>query len=471
MNDKNKNQVLKNQLTAMSVLLSRAQLAARLGQHYDNNRDIYEALGYDLELTYDKFAALYERQSIAKAIINRPVHATWLGEFGIIESDDDQETTLEKEWKKLDKQLGIKSRFVRLDKMACLGKYAVLLLGLNDVKTRDEFQNPVIGGNKKLLYVKPYAEDDISIQTWENNTNDERYGLPKIYRITFTSPDGNQTDQVLIHHSRIIHVPGELFKSETEGMPYLQSVYNRLKDLEKLVGGSAEMFWRGARPGYQGKVDPEYQLTAEMRDDLQDQIDEFEHNLRRILINEGIGLEALRPQVADPSAHVDIQLQMISAVTGIPKRILTGSERGELASTEDRNNWFDMIKSRREEYAEIQIVRPFVDRCIEYGVLPKPQDEYSIKWQDLYAMSEEEKAKVGEIRARAWKEYAMTMSTALPPEAFFEYFLGFDDEQIEVINEMRDAAIKEEEEEMAKLEEDQNIDDSRNKDISGKNSD
>lgn len=443
-----------SRLTALSVLLSRAQLAARLGQQYDNARDIYEALGYDLELSYEKYAAQYERQSIAKAIINRPVDATWRGEFGIVESDDDEETALEREWKALDKRLGLKSRFVRLDKMACLGKYAVLLLGLDDVANRDAFQQPVKAGARKLLYVKPYAEDDIAIHAWENNTNDEHYGLPRIYKITFTSADGNQTEQVLVHHTRIIHVAGELLKSEVEGVPVLQSVFNRLKDLEKLVGGSAEMFWRGARPGYQGKLDPDYQLTPEMREDLQDQIDEFEHNLRRILINEGVSLEGLPPQVSDPGPHLDVQIQMISAVTGIPKRILTGSERGELASSEDRNNWLDLIQSRREEYAEPQIVRPFTDRCIKFGILPQAE-EYGVKWQDLYAMSDKQKAEVGQIRAMAIKEYSTspTAEDLMPFDAFLEFCLGFSDDQIELIREMKEAAIREEEEDMRRAEE------------------
>ena len=37
---------------------------------------------------------------------------------------------------------------------------------------------------------------------------------------------------------------------------------------------------------------------------------------------------------------------MISAETGIPKRILTGSERGELASSQDRDNWFERYPER-----------------------------------------------------------------------------------------------------------------------------
>jgi hypothetical protein len=218
-------------------------------------------------------------------------------------------------------------------------------------------------------------------------------------------------------------------------------------DLEKLTGGSAEMFWRGARPGYQGKVDPEYMLTDAQRDTLQTQVDEFEHNLRRILINEGIDLQGLAQQVSDPDNHVDIQMQMISAVTGIPKRILTGSERGELASTQDRENWFSYIGQRREEFAEASIIRPFVDKCVECKILPEAEEDYSIQWTPLFEESDKDKAEVGRIRATALKEYATnpTAEMIVPSEAFYRYFLGLEDDQIELIKEMQDQAIREEE--------------------------
>ena len=127
-----------------------------------------------------------------------------------------------------------------------------------------------------------------------------------------------------------------MLEDEVNGLPRLEAVFNRLLDLEKIVGGSAEMFWRGARPGFQGIVSEGYNMTDEDIDELQKQLDEYEHGLRRFLINRGVSLDALAQQVSDPRNHVDVQLQMISAITGIPRRILTGSERGELASTEDR---------------------------------------------------------------------------------------------------------------------------------------
>ena len=443
-------QVLEKRILTMGALLSRARLMARLGQQYDGDRDIYEALGYPLTLEYDNYAAKYERQDIAKAIINRPVNATWRGKFYIQESDDDNETPLEKAWSELYKRLKLKSKFIRLDKLSCLGEYGILLLGMDDVKSTLDFGNPVNSGKRKLLYAKPYAQGDAEIIEWEKNTNNERYGLPRIYQVSVINPGSDTSTSIRVHHSRVIHVAGELLKSETEGIPTLKVVYNRLMDLEKLVGGSAEMFWRGARPGYQGKVDPEYQMTPEMQDDLQNQIDEFEHNLRRIMVNEGVGLEALAMQVADPKSHVEIQIEMICAVTGIPKRILTGSERGELASTEDKGNWYDLIQGRREEHAEPEIIQPFVDQCIEYGILPPAKKEYSVVWPDLYAASDKEKAEIGKTIATAIKEFTMSpmAESVMPAEAFLKFGLKFDDETIELINEMRDAMISEEEEEM-----------------------
>ena len=312
-----------------------------------------------------------------------------------------------------------------------------------------DFRNAVQGQNRKLLYVKPFSEYSAQIQQYETRTDNERFGLPTLYRIEMHNPGVSTSTTLYVHYSRIIHIPGELLEGEVEGILRLEAVYNRLMDLEKLVGGSAEMFWRGARPGYQGKVDDEYQMTEDDVNKLQDQVDEFEHNLRRMLVNRGVSLEALEQQVSDPKSHVDVQLEMISAITGIPKRILSGSERGELASSEDKNNWLDLIQERRDELAEPGIIRPFIQKCIDGGVLPTPTQfngEYSIVWDDLWAQSDKDKAEVGKTRAEALKSYssAPTNQDIIPPDAFYSYFLGLGDDEIEQINEMRDSAIQDE---------------------------
>ena len=138
---------------------------------------------------------------------------------------------------------------------------------------------------------------------------------------------------------------------------------------------------------------------------------------------------------------------MISAATGIPKRILTGSERGELSSSQDKDEWMAYVQSRREEYAEPLILRPFIDRCIEYGILPKATTEgYTIKWEDLFAISESERVAMGKGRAEALSKYASSPMAegVMPPEAFLEHILGFDKDTVEIILEMQAAFVKEE---------------------------
>lgn len=437
-----------------SQIVARSQLFSRAGLQYRNAsgtalRDLYEALGYKRELIYEDYFSQYDRQDIAKAVIDKPVGATWRGGVNIIESDDDEDTALETAWDELNKRLSLLSKFARLDRLTGIGRYGVLLLGLDDVKEKEDFNKPVaIIGQRKLNYVKPLSENSAVIKDFEDDPTNERFGQPKTYEVGSTDPNNPETlTPILVHWSRIIHVTGDLLESEIYGTPRLRPIFNRLNDIEKLAGGSAEMFYRGARPGYQGKPDEDYNVTAEMQDTLQDQIDEYEHNLRRILINQGIELKPLAMQIADPSNHLDIQIQMISAETGIPKRILTGSERGELASKDDKDSWNELITSRREEFADPLIVTAFINRMILYRILPKPQKEgFSVVWVDLWAPSEKEKAEIGKTISEAIAFYTRNIESIalIPPMAFIKFILGLSDEKISLIEEEKKAQVNEE---------------------------
>ena len=430
-----------------SEIVGRANLAAKMGLQYGGDRDIYQALGYKVHLTYDDFMARYQRQDIAKAVIDRPVRVTWQGPLELVESSEAEDTEFEKAWKELNRRLGLKTRFSRVDKLTGIGQYGILLLGLDDVTNQGGFEKPVAKGKRKLVYVKPFGEKNATITTYEDDTQNERYGQPLIYTIDIIDMATKRTSTVRVHHSRIVHIIDDILESEVKGAPRLECIFNRLMDLEKLVGGDAEMFWRGARPGFSGVLNPDYQMTETTKNDLKEQIDEYEHDLRRILINEGIDLKALAQQIADPEKHVDAQLTMISAVTGIPKRILSGSERGELASTQDTSEWREYVQGRRDDHAEPHIVRPFVDRLIQLGVLPEPAEDYTVRWVDLYSQSEKAKVEIGKGRANAIREYTSNpiAQAIMPPKAFMEFCMGFDMEQITLINKMRDEEISEEE--------------------------
>jgi len=115
--------------------------------------------------------------------------------------------------------------------------------------------------------------------------------------------------------------------------------------------------------------------------------------------------------------------------------------------------WYNVIQTRREEHAEEHIIRPFVDRMIEYGILPPPTTEdYQIMWVDLFAASDKEQAEIGRIRATALREYSQnpTAEMIIPPEAFMRLMLGLDESEMATVQHMVDDDLEEELREIAK---------------------
>lgn len=440
-------------------LLGRAVLAGQLGMQFGGDRDVYTALGYKKTLRYDDFLARYVRQDIAAAIIERPAEETWGGSLEI-QDVDKENTQFEDAFNYLYKTHKLRDVFERLDILSQIGRYGVLFLGFNDANTRLDLQQEVqVSDNLKLLYLRPLSEASALINTWQRDPNDSRFGMPLTYNVKISNPGSNNSEIITVHHSRVIHVAGKQLEDEIDGVPTLEVVFNRLMDLEKLIGSSAEMFWNGAFPGKHASVKEGYQKQKGMEEDLQTQFDEYIHRLRRTLITEGVDIKDFATQVSDPSKHVDVQIQMISAITRIPKRILVGSERGELSSAQDSDEYLKYISNRREKLAETQIVRPFVDKMIAYKLLPTPAEgDYDVLWEDLYSRSENQKATTGKVRAEALKLYveAIGVQEVMPVDKFLDYVLGLSQEQItDIMNslnegfgeDMRSNTEEEEEEE------------------------
>ena len=258
-----------NQLTVYaSTLVARDRLFSSLGMQYNGNRDIYKALGYKKEdRTFIEYLEEYKKHDIAKAVIDRPIKKTWQGPLYLVESNKSNDTPFEKEWKRLNRRLGIQNKLCQVDRLTCIGRYGVLLLGLSDTRDTDSYAKPASKGSK-LVYVKPFSEQNAMITEWENDVKNPRYGLPVFYTIQTSNREGEPSTSIKVHYTRCIHVIFEPLESEVYGTPVLESIFNRLNDLDKIVGGSAEMYWRGARPGYQAIIDPNFSMTPEVKKDV-----------------------------------------------------------------------------------------------------------------------------------------------------------------------------------------------------------
>lgn len=397
-----------------SVLSQRLSLAGRHGSQFSGERDLYSVLGYPKdEPDILDYMARYTRQDIAGTIVDFPAEETWRdvptvkdGE----EKDANTDTPFETEWRKLSKRIKLWRNFEKADKLAGVGQYAILLFG---VAGNIDLSTPLdrVASAESILYVRPYGEDNAEIDSIEDDTGNVRFGLPKTYRVSMGT--NGQKAQRIVHASRVLHIAENALENDIYGRPRLQRVYNRLMDLEKVVGGSSEATWLLIRKGFALDLAPDAEMSEADATNLEEQLDEYSHGIRRFLKTRGLTPHDLGSDTVDPTGIVDVLMSLVAATTGIPKRILMGSERGELASTQDATSWAGRIARRRTVFAETTFVDEAIRRFLSWGALPAPTSgEWSTVWQPLFEMSEAEKAIVAVNWADAFER--VTNATGQP---------------------------------------------------------
>lgn len=404
-----------------------------LGQQFGGERDMYRTLGYDRNPDFDTYWNRYQRQDVATRVIVEPVNSTWRQPPDVTESDDaSSPTSFDTEFEAFAEDTRLFHYLARTDRLAGVGQYAVLLIGFDDAQPIDQ---PVRNA-KQVLFLAPYSQANADVNTWNNDETDPRFGLPETYRIntegTKQPLQGGNTKtgrSRIVHWTRIIHFPSDgVDESEIYGTPRLKNVLNRLMDLEKVVGGGAEMFWRGAFPGMVFKADKDTEVDEES---LEAEIQEYVHEMRRYLQVQGVDTQELKPQVADPTGHVGAIVDLISGAKGMPKRKLLGSERGEMASGQDETNWNAVIGERRQNHVN-PVVRAVVNRMVEAGVLPRPAKRFTISWAPTSDISPAAQAQVARDMAQAIAAYvnAVGAPSVVPIDVFLSDVLNLDAETV-----------------------------------------
>jgi hypothetical protein len=393
-----------------SSLVSRAMLAAASGSAFGGKRNWNDALGYPPSnvLKPSDYRERYDRDSMAGRVVDAFPDATWRGTGGEILENEDPEniTTFEQAWMDLAKRLHVWSYFRRADVLAGLGRFAVVLIGapgdLGSPLTRVSADN--------IAFLSTFGEEDVDVKTWETDANNARFGFPLTYAFKRLTGDSKQVAKV-VHWTRIIHVADGLLDDNVYGAPRLKRVWNDLDDLMKVKGGGSEAFWLRANQGIQFDIDKDLKPSPEDKEAMKTEIDEYVHNIRRILRTRGVTANTLGSDVADFSNNYNCVISNISAGCKVPQRILIGSERGELASTQDRDNWTERVQDRRDDYAGPLVVRQMVDRFIEIGALPKPE-QYDVHWPAVNDLTDEQKVDIASKYADINQKAGETVVTA-----------------------------------------------------------
>lgn len=423
-------------------------------------RDLNLECGYPDAITPAQYKELYKRNGIATRVVRLYPEECWETDPEVYEVEDAEDTEFETAWKELGKNLlgeswlqGVSDEgnpiwhyLQRADELSGIGRYGIILLGLNDGK---QLHEPAAGIDEKgmatkkrplevkLLFLRALDETLAEISEFEKDPKNPRYGLPKFYNITLATEEGPAAPaatQQKVHWSRVIHIADNCKSSEVLGMPRLQNVFDRILDLRKMYGGSAEMFWKGAFPGLSFEMNPDAMETSEIdREEVRQEFEAYQNGLQRYLAITGLQAKSLAPNVASPTDHIMVQLQAIAITIDVPLRVFMGSEEAKLASTQDAKQWSRRLKKRRAKHITPRIVQPFVNRLILLGVLPQPE-QYFVHWQDLDAPTDLDKADIAVRMTQALAAYISGgVDTIIPPMEFLTHVLKMSTEEASTI--------------------------------------
>ena len=406
-----------------NALLTRDALVNQMS----GGRDINDECHYPDVITLCDYRQQYDR-GLGSRVVSLMPDESWQTRPTIVENEDD-ETKFEMEFKALEKQHKLWSYLERIDELSGIGTFGVLLLGFSDGK---ELSEEVQGKQKKLTYIRPFAENSVTIKTIDEDEKSERFSLPTQYEIEFMNTESLGTSiqsakKKLVHWTRIIHVADNRKESEIYGTPRMRSVFNNLLDLTKILGASAEGVWKGGYPGLAFDLDPQVSFSDAAKADMKTQIEEFDLSLRKYLTLQGVSVKAIDVKIVDPTPQFEIQLKTLCSILKCPWRKFVGTETAKLAGDADTRAWNDQVAKRRESYLTPFLIREVIGRLQEFGILSEA--DYEVVWDDLNTVTDMEKAKVATERTKALALYTSSgLDTLIPPMEYFVDVHGFSEE-------------------------------------------
>ncbi|EMT7153206.1 DUF1073 domain-containing protein [Enterobacter hormaechei] len=384
---------------AVNHALNDARMArARMGlmaptMGMDNKRhSAWCEYGFPEQVTYENLYALYRRGGIAHGAVEKLVGKCWQTNPEIIEGDDADESKDETAWEKNTKKVFTKRlwrAFAEADRRRQVGRYAGILLHINDSRTWDQ---PVVRG-KSLKKVTIAWAGSLTVSEWVTDQKSAGYGQPKQWKYVESLPSGG-TNQRFVHPDRVF-ILGDY---SNDAIGFLEPGYNACVSLEKVEGGSGESFLKNAarqlNVNFEKGIDFNNlaSLYGVSMDELQDKFNEVAGEMNRgndvLMTTQGATVTPLVTAVADPSATYNVNLQTFAASVDIPVKVLVGMQTGERASTEDQKYFNARCQSRRGDLSfEIE---DFSDKLIDLKIIDAVSEK-TVIWDDLNEQTGTEK--------------------------------------------------------------------------------
>ncbi|EMC4149906.1 DUF1073 domain-containing protein [Cronobacter sakazakii] len=386
------------------------------GQNGNTKRTkLWDEFGYPSEVGFDQYYRAYERNAVAHAAVHKLLESCWVDNPTIIDGEEKDESGETTEWERTVQKL-LKRHWAKLkdaDRRNLVGRYSALLIQVKDGR---EWKDPIntdyirsLGTERLKAVVKliPAWEAQIKPGNFDTDTMSENYGQPVMYNFN-EQPVGDDgtygpVRSVQVHPSRVIILcEGAEDENMLSGIPLLRAGYNKLLDIEKTSGGSAEGFLKNASRQLGIAFDKETDMASlkqaaveagfkDLGEALNDKISRMNQGTDSALVMQAGAPSVLSVAAADPTPTWTVAANEFSATIQCPFTILFGQQTGRLASDEDKTDWAKRCNGRRWGFMSDFITR-VIERFWQIGVIDPPKSgEVTLAWSDLLAPSEKEK--------------------------------------------------------------------------------
>jgi len=373
---------------------------------------LWDEFGYPEQVEFDGYYRAYERNAVAHAAVHNLLDSCWIDSPTIIDGEEGKESTETTPWEKQVTKL-LKRHWPKIkdaDRRNLVGRYSALLIQFKD---GGDWKQPVnvatvkALGEKAVIRLIPAWESQVVPGTYVTDMQSERYGQPEFYYFN-EQPVGDDkaygpTRSVQVHPDRIIIIcEGSEDENMLSGVPFLRAGYNKLLDLEKISGGSAEGFLKNASRQLGIAFDKDTDMDSlkksaveagfkDLGDALNDKITRMNRGTDAALVMQAGAPSVLSVAAADPSPSWTVAANEFSASIQSPFTIQFGQQTGRLASDEDKTAWAKRCNGRRWGH-QTTLVTVLIERFWTTGVIAAPASgEVTLAWSDLLAPSEKDK--------------------------------------------------------------------------------
>lgn len=413
-------------------------LAAIYGLGNQKRRTLWAECGYPQNLSFKHYYKAYTRNSVGFAAVTRLSDGCWVDTPVIVDGAKNNESTKTTAWEKRADKLFKKlwKSIKEADKRNLVGQYSALIIQVREedgAKWEDELLPGSLAKLEELALVKliPVWQEQLTVAEYQTDLNKEDYGEPVYYQFNESAVGKSKKGRdIKIHKSRIIllNEGGDDNQPKT-GVSLLEPGYNKLLDIEKTSGGSAEGFLKNASRQLSIRMSDKVDLRELKRQAeamghkdvvsaINDQIQKLNSGIDSALITQEGDASVLSVAASDPTSTWMVAANEFAASIQIPFTILFGQQTGRLASDEDKTDWANRCNGRRNGFLS-DVITQILERFWTVGIIPPPKSgEVTISWSDLLAPSERDKiANAKELAAVATtSQSAYGMSVIKPNE-------------------------------------------------------